>query len=250
MAADPVALPEIIAHRGYSARAPENTLAAMDAALDAGVRSLEWDVQIASCGTPVLFHDVHLGRTTNGAGPVRRRTLAQLQALDAGSWFSDAFAGELIPSLAEALERVADRVERVYCEIKGYREMEDLDRIVDVTRSSGLMERTVFISLDFLVLDRVSSQAPGHPIGYVVDDGEALSEAIVKARAHGTAFIDAGADFLLKRPDSAAAVSAAGLDLGVWTVNDVATAQRLRDLGAGRFTTNEVETLLSWRDGG
>ena len=87
---------EIIAHRGYSARAPENTLAAIDAAVRAGADAVEWDVQIASCGTPVLFHDAHLGRTSNGVGPVRRRTLGQLRLLDAGSWFSAEFAEERI----------------------------------------------------------------------------------------------------------------------------------------------------------
>ena len=78
---------EIIAHRGYSAVAPENTLAAVERALEAGADAVEWDVHVAACGTPVLIHDASLGRTTNGFGPVRRRSLSQLQALDAGSWF-------------------------------------------------------------------------------------------------------------------------------------------------------------------
>ena len=68
---------EIIAHRGFSARAPENTLSAMDAAISAGADALEWDVQVAACGTPVLFHDSHLGRTSNGVGPLRRRVMCR-----------------------------------------------------------------------------------------------------------------------------------------------------------------------------
>ena len=74
---------EIIGHRGYAAAAPENTLASLEAALTAGARAVEFDLHVASCGTPVLFHDVNLGRTTNGVGPVRRLTLGQLQAMDA-----------------------------------------------------------------------------------------------------------------------------------------------------------------------
>lgn len=249
MADDSNSRPEIIAHRGYAAHAPENTLAAMDAALDAGARAVEWDVQIASCGTPVLFHDVHLGRTTNGVGPVRRRTLAQLQALDAGSWFAPEFADERIPSLAQALARVADRAERIYCEIKGYREMEDLDRIVDVTRDSGLLDRTVFISLDWLTLDRVASQAPGHPIGYVVDEAPRMAGAIARGRAHGSAFVDARAGLVLEQADAARDVLDAGLDLGVWTVDDPDEASRLRALGVSRFTTNQVDRLLEWQAG-
>jgi glycerophosphoryl diester phosphodiesterase len=79
---------EIIAHRGYSGRAPENTLAALEAAVAAGADAVEFDLHTAACGTPVLFHDGMLSRTTNGVGPVRRRTLEQLKTLDAGKWFA------------------------------------------------------------------------------------------------------------------------------------------------------------------
>lgn len=249
MFADPVSAPEIIAHRGYSSRAPENTLAAMDAALDAGALALEFDVQIASCGTPVLFHDVHLGRTSNGVGPVRRRTLGQLQVLDAGSWFSTEFADQRIPSLAQTLAHVGGRADRVYCEIKGYREMEDLDRIVHVTSESGLLPRTVFISLDWITLDRVSSQAPGQAIGYVAEGRSKVAEAVSRSLAHGNAFVDLDAATLLEHPEVADEVLRAGLDLGAWTVDEASDAQRLLDAGVTRFTTNQVEALLAWRNG-
>ena len=74
---------EVIAHRGYSSRAPENTLAAIDLAIEAGADAIEFDVHTAGDGNPVLFHDPMLGRTTNGVGPVRRRTIEQLKNLDA-----------------------------------------------------------------------------------------------------------------------------------------------------------------------
>ena len=240
---------EIIAHRGYSARAPENTLAAMEAAIRAGADAVEWDVQVASCGTPVLFHDPHLGRTTNGVGPVRRRTLSQLQALDAGAWFAGSFAGERIPSLAEALERVRGRVARVYCEIKGYRELEDLDRMVSVTRSLGMLESTVFISLDWLTLDRVAGQASTATVGYIVDRPERFSEALGKALGKRGAILDLDHRLVLEDPFLAARTRARGVDAAVWTVNDPQVASALADVGIARFTTDEVETLLSWREG-
>lgn len=238
---------EIIAHRGYSAVAPENTLAALDRAVTHGADAVEFDVRVASCGTPVLFHDAHLGRTTNGVGPVRRRTLQQLKALDAGSWFSPDFHGEPIPSLVEALELVAPYVRRVYCEIKAYREMEDLDRIVAVTQASGHLDRTVFISLDWTTLERVAGQVPEQPIGFIVDDPEAMANATRRALAHGHAFVDAQAELLLENPDLVGPVLDHGLDVGVWTVNDAAAAERLLGLGVTRFTTNEVGQLLDWR---
>ena len=145
---------EIIAHRGFSAAAPENTLSALEAALEAGADAVEFDLHTAACGTPVLFHDAMLSRTTNGVGPLRRRTLEQLKALDAGRWFSPAFAGERIPSFAEALERLRGRVGRVYAEMKGFRELEDLDRMVHIARDAGMLD------IDDLHLDELDAPGP------------------------------------------------------------------------------------------
>ena len=234
---------EIIAHRGYSSKAPENTLAAIESAIEAGADAVEWDVHVASCGTPVLFHDVHLGRTTNGVGPVRRRTLSQLQALDAGSWFSSRFAGERIPSLAEALEHVRGRVARVYCEIKGYRELEDLDRIVGITRSLGMLESTVFVSLEWNTVDRVAGQDAGAAVGYIVDREENFPEAMDK----NGGILDLDFRLVLEDPFLAARSRARGVDVAVWTVNDPEVASALAEAGVTRFTTDEVETMLSWR---
>ena len=222
---------EIIAHRGYSARAPENTLAAIEAALAAGADAVEWDVHVASCGTPVLFHDTHLGRTTNGVGPLRRRTLSQLKSLDAGAWFSAEFAGERIPSLQEALERVRGRAQRAYCEVKGYRELEDLDRIVSITRAAGMLQATVFISLDWRTLDRISGQDPAARVGYIVDRADRFQEALGKALAREGAILDF--DHRLA---------------AAWTVNDPGEAGELLEAGITRFTTDEVEALLRWRE--
>ncbi len=153
---------EIIGHRGFSARAPENTLSAIDAAIAAGADAVEFDMHTAGDGNPVLFHDAMLSRTTNGVGPIRRRTLEQLKKLDAGSWFDAEFAGERVPALKEALEHIGDRIPRIYAEIKGFREMEDLDRMVRFTAEAGQKERTVFIAMNWTLLDRMRSQDPRH----------------------------------------------------------------------------------------
>jgi glycerophosphoryl diester phosphodiesterase len=97
------------AHRGYSAAFPENTLAALEAALDAGAGLVEIDLQRSADGAVVIFHDDTLDRTTDGSGPVAGHTLAELQALDAGSWFGPQFAGEPIPTLDQALAAAIGR---------------------------------------------------------------------------------------------------------------------------------------------
>jgi len=100
----PPARPLCIAHRGASARAPENTLAAFKEAIRLGADSIELDVHLSADAVPMVIHDDSVDRTTNGRGLVSALTCRSLRRLDAGSWFSSRFRGERIPTLEEALE--------------------------------------------------------------------------------------------------------------------------------------------------
>lgn len=246
--ARPRDVPEIIAHRGYSAVAPENTIAALEAALEAGATAVEVDVRTAIDGTPVLFHDVHLGRTSSGVGPVRRRTVGQLKSLDAGSWFGEDFAAERIPTLAEALEFLGGRVLHFYPEVKGYREMEDLDRMVEIVRGAGFLSRTTFLSEDRTALDRIGSADPSVGLGYVVEDEVGFAEAVDEAMGDPRALVDLEVGLALGNPGVVRSARERGLPVAVWTVDDVSDARRLWDDGVGRFTTNSVEELLRWAE--
>jgi glycerophosphoryl diester phosphodiesterase len=195
----------------------------------------------------VLFHDAHLGRTSNGVGPVRRRTLEQLRQLDADAWFSAHFAGERIPSLEQALELVRGRLARVYCEVKAYRELEDLDRMVSITRASRMMESTVFISLDWRTLDRIGGQNPDAQLGYIVDRAEQFDEALARAQERKGSILDLDRRLVLADPLLPARSRARGVEMAVWTVNDVAEAVELVDAGVTRLTTDQVEALVAWR---
>ncbi len=238
---------EVIAHRGYSSVAPENTLAALRVALDAGADAIEFDLQVASCGTPVLLHDPHLGRTTNGVGPVRRRTLGQLQALDAGRWFSPEFKGERIPSFAEALDLLAPTRVPVFAEVKGYRELEDLDRMARIVRAAGMTDRLHFISMDYGIVDRIGGQDADVGLGWIVEKEERFVDAMKRANASADrALIDFDYRVLLSDPDLAPRTRARGVGLAVWTVDDTADADALHDLGVRRFTTNRVSELRGW----
>src|SRR5882724_8531889 len=99
----------VIAHRGASSSAPENTLAAFDLALEMGTRHLELDVELTRDDHVVVIHDDTVDRTTDGSGPVTSHALAALQGLDAGSWFGGKFAGQRIPTFEEVLERYQGR---------------------------------------------------------------------------------------------------------------------------------------------
>lgn len=100
---------EIIAHRGNSCCAPENTLAAIDTAFNSGASHMEIDIRLSADGVAVLAHDATVERTTNGTGSVAAMTMAQLKQLDAGSWFSPEFTGTRMPTLVEALQVAAGR---------------------------------------------------------------------------------------------------------------------------------------------
>ena len=111
------AAPVVIAHRGASAYAPENTLVAFERAVELGAPWYELDCHLTQDGHVIVTHDNDLERVAGVVGLVRDKTLAELQALDAGSWFGPDFAGERMPTLAESLAQARGRI-GVYVEIK------------------------------------------------------------------------------------------------------------------------------------
>ncbi len=96
--------PMVIAHRGNTVNAPENTLAAYQIAVEEGAEMIETDVHISKDGRLVIMHDSSLGRTTNFTGYVHEYTLEELRTADAGSWFSSSFKDERIPTIEEAMD--------------------------------------------------------------------------------------------------------------------------------------------------
>ncbi|MGH8808713.1 MAG: glycerophosphodiester phosphodiesterase family protein, partial [Noviherbaspirillum sp.] len=96
--------PKILAHRGGGTLAPENTLAALRCGLAYGFRAVEFDVMLSSDSIPVLMHDPRFGRTVRGSGNVNDHTARELAAMDAGAWFGAQFAGEPVPTYAQAVD--------------------------------------------------------------------------------------------------------------------------------------------------
>lgn len=237
---------EIIGHRGYAARAPENTLVSIDAALGAGAAAVEFDVRVASCGTPVLIHDETLDRTTDGEGPVARQTVEQLRTLDAGAWFDPAFAGERIPTLTETLDHLADKAHHIYLELKGIRDPSDVDGMVDMVRNRGMSDRTTFISIDWSILRRVRAQDAAIRIGFIVVTANLFDAALSLAVADPAAILDLNHEIALDEPSVVQRAKAEGVDVVTWTVNEPDEATRLQQAGITGFTTDHVARLLTW----
>ena len=117
--------PLIIAHRGFSAERPENTISSFDHALDSGFELLELDVHLSADGVLVVMHDEKVDRTTDGTGFLKSMSFEQISQLDAGSWFRKdnevGYPGEIVPSLENFLSRYADKT-HVFVEIKALEE--------------------------------------------------------------------------------------------------------------------------------
>ena len=101
---------KLISHRGFSSRAPENTIASFEESINNNFKIIEFDVQLSKDNVPVIFHDTHLERTTNIQGNLKDFTLDELKRFDAGSWFNDTFSDEQIPTLDEVLTKYSNSV--------------------------------------------------------------------------------------------------------------------------------------------
>lgn len=132
---------QIIAHRGASAERPECTISAIRRAIKVGATAVEVDVRTSRDGQLFILHDATLDRTTNGTGPASALTLAELQQLDAGSWFDAKFKNERIPSLIESARECKGRID-LLLDLK--EQGDDYDRkVVDIIRRHGDPSRTI-----------------------------------------------------------------------------------------------------------
>ena len=152
------------AHRGYSEVYPENTLLAIDKALEVGADRIEVDLALTSDGHVVLMHDRTVERTTDGEGSVQFMTLEQVKELDAGSWKSPEFAGEAVPTLIEALE-LADGRGELNLEIKtnsrsGSYVSDVIRAAVGIVQEQEATDRVIFSSFDFQALQQVKQLDP------------------------------------------------------------------------------------------
>lgn len=242
--------PRIIAHRGFSGIAPENTVAAIDAAIGAGADGVEFDLRGTADRIPVLFHDETLERTTDGHGAVHEWTAAALDTLDAGSWYSRAFQGEPVPTLARALDRVSESREwrgLIFPEIKGPAPRWLTAGTAEAVLRRDLGERTILISIDWDALLFIRSEFPGLRVGFVVEHARDVFDALALCRERPGDVLDPDRRILLENPDVAEEARGAGIRLACWTVDDTGEAESLSRMGVEDVTSNEVSRLLDWR---
>nr|BFE68653.1 glycerophosphodiester phosphodiesterase family protein [Actinoplanes digitatis] len=236
-----------VAHRGYSAVAPENTLPALAAGVLAGATFIEFDVRTTADGVPVVIHDRTVDRTTDGTGKVWELTLDEVSALDAGSWFSPAYAGTRIPRLTEVLDLLrphAAPAAELLLEIKPLATLEQVKNIIGLVAGAGLLGRTVVQSFDPAVVALVAEAAPDTRRGLLRDGFDAGQLAV--ALELGISYCNPSTDAVLAAPGTVAALAGAGVAVMPWTANDIALWPALVDAGVAGIISDRTGELTGW----
>lgn len=234
-----------IAHRGASAAAPPNTLAAFEKAIELGADGIEFDVHLSADGVPVIIHDFAVDTTTDGSGRVADLTLAQLKRLDAGIRFAPAFAGEHIPTLEEVLEAVGNRLLlNVELKTTSLRDNGLEQAVIAQVRQHNLDNRVLFSSFNPFSLRRAKRIAPHIPAGllYAPDLPLYLRRAwlafLVPHEARHPHYKMVDAHYM-------AWAGRRGYRVNTWTVDDPAEMRRLIGLGVDGIITNVPNLLAS-----
>ena len=207
--------PWIIAHRGASGHAPENTMLAFHTAVELGATFIETDIHMTRDGEFVAIHDSTVERTTNGRGAIKDLSLAELRQLDAGKWYERDFMGQKIPTLDEILEfgRAADVV--FYLEIKYEAAWGMHHALASAIRKSGDVARTIVLSFDPGTLESLRDLDATIMTGLLIE--ERRPDSVKLALRAGSRQLCPQGDLITKELVDEA--NRADLQVATWTIN-------------------------------
>jgi glycerophosphoryl diester phosphodiesterase len=237
------ARPMVVAHRGASIEQPENTIAAFEAAIDAGADAVEFDVRMTADGYAVVMHDPDVSRTTEGHGLVSEMALEEIHKLD-------------VPTLEDALRCLSGRA-AADIEIKnlpgepGYTPDREaaVEATLDVLDAVGFPDQVIVSSFNPASIAHSRALRPDVATGLLTEYEVDAEEALTRATEHGHPWV---LPFVLKVLEAGAGfaerVHAAGVLLGVWIADDPETARRLFELGVDAVATNDPRSIVAVRD--
>jgi glycerophosphoryl diester phosphodiesterase len=226
--------PWIIAHRGASGHAPENTLVAFERAVQLGASFIETDLHLTRDARFVAIHDAVLERTTNGRGPVHDFTLRELRELDAGKWFDREFMGEKIPTLEEILQFSRDNDVVFYLEVKYDAAWGMHHALVAALQKAESAARTVVISFDPATLKAVHQLDTSLLIGLLIDKPTADFVSV----ATGVGARQVCAASAIVTPELVRRAHESDLHVAAWTVNTVEDMRRMMAVGVEGVMTD------------
>ena len=254
--------PLILGHRGSSATAPENTLAAFSQALRDGADGIEFDVRLSRDGVPVVIHDANLKRTGQIDQLVSELGAAELLKVDVGSWFAEqrqntpTFAGEKLPSLAQVFELFAENSGVLYVEMKcdAAQGPALAAEVVRLTREAQMADRVVVASFDLSAILEVKKVDPGIRTAALFEPKLSRPISTVRRLKTVDAALDVGADEIalhhtLAGPRVIEKALRQGFAIVVWTVDESAWISRARSLGIKALIANDPGAMVCHRDG-
>jgi glycerophosphoryl diester phosphodiesterase len=247
--------PLIIGHRGASAVAPENTMAAFREALAVGADGIEFDVRLTSNGIPVVIHDSTLRRTGGLSHRVADLTWAKISKVDVGSWFSKSFANETVPSLADLFTFFQSNNSTLYLEMKCDSASEQralAETCARVIDEHSLKERVIVECFQLPALGILKEIDPEIRTVALFEPALTNPSVLSDQRIINQA-MDVGAAALalhhrLARESLVRKAKAAGLHVAVWTVDDPAWIARARTSGIDALISNDPQTMIRARD--
>lgn len=232
----------VMAHRGYSSKAPENTMPAFELALEAGSGGIELDVHLTKDGKVVVIHDPTLERTTDGEGAVANFTLAELKELDAGSWYSSEFKGVQLPTLREVLDLVKDHNVLLNVETKAAFGFERLnEEVASLIDEYSLWEKTIISSFNHYALVHMKTLRTQARTGILYNCG--LYNPWEYAKSIGASALHPHHKTIL--PELVQAAQANGMMVNVWTVDEAVDIERMALAKIDSIITNVPSKVLS-----
>ncbi len=241
--------PIIVAHRGASAVAPENTLTAFKRAVDDGADAIELDIRLTSDGEVIVFHDAQLRRTTNGKGKVEQLTLADLKRLSAGAWFDKSFFSETIPTLDEVLELLPRRIGvniEIKTDLQSRRHSDIVQRCCSVIQKHRAESYVLISSFHHAFIKDVKQWLPSVATGLLFHPLKHVGRSAVAMTTHARAnYMIFGGGTLRK-----AVVNKAhqhGLCVGEFTVNTPRQFTRALWYGLDAVITDDPASLVVLR---
>ena len=173
----------MIAHRGDTSTAPENTMAAFQSALLRGYKAVETDVQFTKDNVPVILHDSTIKRTSNGSGRIMDLTFDEVRQYDFGSWKSEAYADEKIPSFQEFIKFCKENSVHPYIELKTTITQNDIEKIqtlLDIVSAAGMQKDVSWFSFSYNLVEMVKERDQTADIGVVLHGGEVVTEQFIE----------------------------------------------------------------------
>ncbi len=253
--------PLIIAHRGYSVSAPENTLAAFQMAIDAKADGVEFDVQLAKDGVPVVVHDFDLRRTAGRLEKIGKLTSKQLAKIDVGSWFNTKFpskavatyARETIPTLEQVLKLYETTTGPIYIELKcddsNYKPL--ATTVCEIIRHSPLLPRMIVKSFKLAAIPTVRHLLPEMQTAALFEPSIMTilrKRKYIIAMAHEFGAHQISLHYSLATPKLTALAAEAQMSVTIWTADNPKWIARCRERGIGSLITNDPAKMFAHRD--